>query len=142
MKPKEIKRLQRQSQQMRVHPLGSGRLLVESRRNVNAQYVVTIERDGEGSVRGRCTCPWALNGGYGCSHVMAALSYLAARKQRAISFWPNRDDAERQRHRILHLLGDLSPEDTGLWITTRPEPMARVEPDPRGRIQQALPFPV
>ncbi len=142
MKPKEIKRLQRQAHRMRVRIIGPDTLVVESRSNTHAHHIVTIEKDGNGSVRARCTCPWAQNGGYGCSHVMAALAYLARRKHRAISFWPSRDDAARQKQRILHLLGDRSPEDTGLWITTRPEPVERVEqPDNRGKFQPMLPFP-
>ncbi len=140
MKPKEIKRLQRQARRMRVRVIGPDTLLVESRSHSHAHYIVTIEKDGADSVRGRCTCPWAQNGGYGCSHVMAALSYLAARKRRAISFWPSRDDAARQKQRILHLLGDTAPDDTGLWITTRPEPIVRVEQDNRGKLQPMLPF--
>ena len=44
----------------------------------------------------------------------------AEAQQRAVSFWLTKDDAERQRNRILHLAGDLREEDNGLWITTRP----------------------
>ena len=141
MKPKEIKRLQRQAHRMRVRRISADTFVVESRSNPHAHHIVTIQKDGNGSVRGRCTCPWAQNGGYGCSHVMAALTYLASRKHRAISFWSTRDDAARQKQRILHLLGDATPSDTGLWITTRPEPLNQVEqPDNRGKLQPMLPF--
>src|SRR5215207_6652822 len=97
-------------------------LIVESRRNPNAHHIVTIETESDGSLRARCTCPWAQNGGYGCSHVMAALQHLATTRNRILSFWLDKEDAERQRHRILHLAGDHRENDNGIWITTRPMP--------------------
>ncbi len=120
MKPKEIKRLQRQARFLHVRPLGPDILLVESQSSPHAHHIVTIHREADDTLRARCSCPWAQNGGYGCSHVMAALAYLAESKGRGVSFWPTKDDAERQRNRILHLAGDLREEDNGLWITTRP----------------------
>jgi hypothetical protein len=119
MKPKEIKRLQTQAKHMQVRQIASGTLIVESKSNPHAHHIVTVERDQEGSIRARCTCPWAQNGGYGCSHVLAALEYLAEKKQRTVSFWLDKKDAERQKQRILHLAGDHRADDSGIWITTR-----------------------
>lgn len=120
MQPKDIKRLQSSARRMRARVIAPDTLIVESRSNPNAHHIVTIETQTDGSLRGRCTCPWAQNGGYGCSHVLAALQHLADTRKRALSFWLNKQDAERQRHRILHLAGDYRDQDNGIWITTRP----------------------
>lgn len=122
MKPKEIKKLQHEARKLHVRAVAPRTLLVSSRRNPNAHHIVTVEREPDGSIRARCTCPWAQNGGYGCSHVLAALTYLAHHKQRAISFWLEKEDAERQKHRVLHLAGTNRAGDEGLWMTTRPFP--------------------
>ncbi|MDX1991004.1 MAG: SWIM zinc finger family protein [bacterium] len=119
MQPKDIKRLQARSRKLHARVIAPNTLIVESHSKTALNHVVTIEMDGEGTLHARCTCPWAQNGGFGCSHVLAALSHLAASKDRAISFWLSKEDAERQRHRMLHLAGDGSSE--GIWITTRPE---------------------
>src|SRR5690606_16465337 len=118
MKPKEIKKLQRQARRLRVRPLTGDTLIVDSVSNTNAHHIVTVEKEISGSIRARCTCPWAQNGGYGCSHVMAALTYLAESKRRSISFWPTKEEAERQHNRILHLAGSHRAGDNGIWITT------------------------
>lgn len=120
MKPKEVKKLQRQARMLDVRQISPDMLLVASKSSPHAHHIVTIHHEKDGTIHARCSCPWAQNGGYGCSHVMAALAYLAETRQRAISFWPTRDEAERQRHRILHLAGDMRDDDTGLWLTTRP----------------------
>jgi hypothetical protein len=120
MQPKEIKKLQSQARHMRARLIAPNTLVVESRSNPHAHHIVTIETEPDGSLRARCTCPWAQNGGYGCSHVMAALVHLAARKDRAISFWNDEQAAKRQKQRMLHLAGDRRNGDHGIWITTRP----------------------
>jgi hypothetical protein len=48
---------------------------------------------------------------------MAALSLLAERQNRAISFWRDRDEAERQKHRVLRLAGGR--QDSDIYITSR-----------------------
>ncbi len=118
MKPKEIKRLQARSRMLRAKTIAPNTVLVTSRSNPFAHHIVTIEIDDEGTLHARCTCPWAQNRGIGCSHVMAALSHLAAQKRRAISFWLSLDEAKRQRHRILRLRGEGAAGD--LYITSRP----------------------
>jgi hypothetical protein len=120
MKPREIKKLQRLARTLTVRQIAPDTFLVASKSSAHGHHVVTVERQPDATLRARCSCAWAQNGGYGCSHVMAALAYLAENRQRSISFWPTKDDAERQRNRILHLAGDLREDDTGLWITTRP----------------------
>ena len=124
MKPVHIKELQARARRLRARVIAPDTLIVESRNNPHAHHIVTIEAQPDGSLRGRCTCPWAQNGGYGCSHVMAALAHLAETKERAISFWSSREEAERQKQRILHLAGDFVRDDNGIWITTRPVPHA------------------
>ncbi len=118
MKPTEIKKLQRRSRNLRVRRVAPNTLIVTSRSNPYAQHIVTIETDQSGVIYARCTCPWAQNGGYGCSHVMASLNYLATKQSRAISFWGDLREAKRQRHRILRLAG-FGP-DGDIYITSRP----------------------
>ncbi len=118
MKPKEIKKLQSRSRKMRVRLVAPNTLVVTSTSNPYAHHIVTIEMLPEGTIMARCTCPWAQNGGYGCSHVMAALNYLAQRQKRVISFWETEDEAQRQKHRVLRLTG--LGRDGDIFITSRP----------------------
>ena len=118
MKPTEIKKF---SAEVAICVCGASRLntlVVTSQSNPYAHHIVTIETENNGTIRARCTCPWAQNGGYGCSHVMAALNYLATKQRRAISFWADLQEAKRQRHRILRLAG--SGPDGDIYITSRP----------------------
>lgn len=117
MKPTEIKKLQRRSRDLHVRQVSPNMLVVNSRSNPYSQHIVTLEVK-DGIIHARCTCPWAQNGGYGCSHVMAALNYLALRQKRAISFWGDLEEAKRQRHRILKLAGSEPGGD--IYITSRP----------------------
>ncbi len=119
MKPIEIKKLQRRSRNLHVRRVAKNTLVVTSRSNPYLQHIVTLETDPTtGTIHARCTCPWAQNGGYGCSHVMASLNYLATKQRRAISFWGSAEEARRQRHRILRLAG--SGPDGDIFITSRP----------------------
>ncbi len=117
MKPTEIKKLQRRSRNLRVRRVAPNTLVVTSRSNQYSQHIVTLESDS-GTIHARCTCLWAQNGGYGCSHVMASLNYLAEKQKRAISFWADLQEAEKQRHRILKLAG--AGPDGDIYITSRP----------------------
>ncbi len=118
MRPVEIKKLQQRSRRLQVRLVAPNTLVVTSRSNPYAHHIVTIETQPDGAILARCTCPWAQNGGLGCSHVMASLNYLAARQKRVISFWDREEDANRQKHRVLRLAGSR-PEDD-LFITSRP----------------------
>ncbi|MBK8026234.1 MAG: SWIM zinc finger family protein [Chloroflexi bacterium] len=101
---------------MRVSRVTPTTLVVYSRSNPQLQHIVTIEWDQRAGIRARCTCPWAQHGGAACSHVLAALNFLAAEKNRTISFWLNADDARRQKHRVL----TLRAGDGDVFITSRP----------------------
>ena len=118
MKPREIKKLQARSRRMTVRLVAPNTFVVTSRSNPYAHHIVTIENQPGGVINARCTCPWAQNGGLGCSHVMAALNYLAARKNRVISFWESEAEARRQKNRILRLAGFQRGDE--LYITSRP----------------------
>jgi uncharacterized Zn finger protein len=118
MSPREIKKLQARSRALRVEVLSPTVVSVVSRTQPPVQHFVTVEWLGDGAIRARCTCPWGLNGGMCCSHVMAALNELASRKHRVVSFWDDRDVAERQKHRLLRLVGHT--DDEQLFLTTRP----------------------
>lgn len=118
MNPKEIKKLQTRSRALRARVVSTNVVSVTSRTTPPVQHFVTVAWMGDGAIRARCTCPWGMNGGACCSHVMAALNVLAERKQRVISFWNDRNEAERQKHRLLRLVGRTDEDD--LYLTTRP----------------------
>ncbi len=122
MKPTNIKRLQSRSRRLRARRVDRQTLVVESASNPAANHVVTVRFYPDGTLRARCTCPWALNRGIACVHVMAALEYLAARKGRTLSFWPSHSDAARQKHRVFYLHGanGTNGDNGGVWITSRP----------------------
>lgn len=117
MKPKNIKNLQGRARNLKAHILNRNVIVVESTTTPTANHVVTVEYDSEGTIHTRCTCPWAMNGGMGCAHTLAALEALAARRGRALSFWESHDEARRQKHRTFFLAGRR--KDEGLWITSR-----------------------
>jgi len=121
MKPIHIKRLQSQSRKLRVRRVDHNTLAVDSTSNPLASHIVTVQFMANDVVHARCTCPWALNHGVGCSHVMAALDYLAARKGRTLSFWGSPEEARRQKQRVFFLQGDSRMTDSpdGVWITSR-----------------------
>jgi hypothetical protein len=121
MKPTNIKRLQQQSRRLRVRRVDRNTYAVDSLSNPLANHIVTVYFSQNDVVHARCTCPWALNHGVACSHVMAALDFLASRKGRTLSFWSSSEEARRQKQRVFFLEGenrlDGSPE--GVWITSR-----------------------
>ena len=122
MKPKHIKQLQAQSRHMEARRVDKHTLVVQSRANPQANHVVTVEFGPGEQVRARCTCEWALNRGIGCTHVMAALEYLASKKDRTLSFWSSEAEARRQKQRVFYLSGsenERDDEDQGVWITSR-----------------------
>lgn len=117
MKPREIKKLQARSRRLHAQITAENTVVVSSRTDPYSYHVVTIKTDSDGTLHAKCTCPWGVNGGHGCSHVMAALTLLAERQKRTISFWHDREEAERQKHRILRLAG--SQQDSDIYITSR-----------------------
>lgn len=119
MKPTNIKHLQVRARQLQAHIIDRRTIAVASTTTPSANHIVTLDYDSEGTIRAHCTCPWALNGGIACSHVLAALDALAARRGRALSFWNSRAEARRQKHRTFRLAGNTSTDEDGLWITSR-----------------------
>lgn len=116
MKPKHIKRIQSRSRRLKVRQVSRDTFVVTSISSPVAHHIVSVTFGTDATVRARCTCPWAINHGIACAHVMAALEYLASRKERTLSFWSNVEDARRQKHRLFLLTGDNSD---GVWITSR-----------------------
>ena len=96
MKPKHIKQLQERARDLRATAINPHTFVVESTTHSTANHIVTVEYDDEGVIHARCTCPWAINGGVACSHVIAALDTVAARRGRILSFWNEYDEAHRQ----------------------------------------------
>ncbi len=120
MIPKHIKQLQNRSRDLRAHVLNAHTVVVESTTSSTANHVVTVEYDDVGVIHARCTCPWAINGGVACSHVIAALEALAARRGRTLSFWSDYDQARKQKHRTFYLAARRNKQDkNGVWITSR-----------------------
>ncbi|NWG18417.1 MAG: SWIM zinc finger family protein [Chloroflexi bacterium] len=117
MKPKNIKRLQERGKDLRAYILNPNLVVVESTSHPLANHVVTIKYLPDDRIYARCTCPWAINGGVACSHVIAALEHLAEVRGRRLSFWTNEADAQRQKHRLFFLTG--GQRNDGVWITSR-----------------------
>jgi len=94
-----VKKLQQASRRLIVIPRDPerGRYLVTSAGDPSRAYEVALQR---GELSGHCTCTWAQYGGINCKHVLAALREHYS-PWGWLSFWPNRDAAERQHRRIL-----------------------------------------
>ena len=120
MKPKNIKRLQTQGKRLHANIVSQHTLVVESTTSTLANHIVTVEYGRDGTIHARCTCPWAINGGVACSHVIAALERLAGTRGRTLSFWASKEEAERQKQRVFYLEGARDGE--GIWITSRTAP--------------------
>lgn len=116
MIPKNVKKLQSESRQLEVRPVTKNTLVVASDSNPSMQYIVSVRFGRHGEVYARCTCDWARHNGMGCTHVMAALEYLASLKDRTLSFWSEEDDAKRQKQRVFKL---IDKRQNRIWITSR-----------------------
>lgn len=118
MKPKHIKQMQAKRRDLTVRPLSKYTFAVESSSDSEATHVVEVQFEADNVVRARCNCLWAQHHGVACSHVMAALEFLAAQKGRTLSFWLDEEEAKRQRNRLFLL---MSADDAaeGVWITSR-----------------------
>jgi hypothetical protein len=119
IRPKNLKQLQAQSRRLQARRVDRHTLAVQSSSNALANHIVTVEFREDGTIWARCTCQWALNRGVACSHVMAALEYMASMKHRTLSFWPSEEDAKRQKQRVFYLSASGDDGDDGVWITSR-----------------------
>lgn len=117
MNPKQVKKLQARSRALRAKIVSNNVVAVTSRSRPPVQHFVTVETTDSGEIVARCTCPWGMNGGACCSHVMAALNLLAGQQKRRVSFWRSEDEAARQKHRILRVAGGTP--GSAIFITTR-----------------------
>lgn len=120
--PKNIKDLQDASRDLTARRVDKYTYVVESRTNASANHVVTVTFDDEGrTVKARCTCPWAMYNGIACSHVLAALEYMASQKERTLSFWNDESKARQQKHRLFKLVGNKKDDkdQSNIWITSR-----------------------
>ncbi|MBE0689056.1 MAG: SWIM zinc finger family protein [Anaerolineae bacterium] len=125
IKPANIKKLQTRSRALTVRQVTRDTYAVASKSQPNLLHIVTISMGADGAIHGRCTCPWSHHGGFGCVHVMAVLHKIAERKKRHISFWPTREEAQRQHKRVLRLAGN---KNDAIYITSR-----RAHRDPIGK---------
>ena len=124
MRPRHLKYLQSRSKNLTarvIDPVEKGEpyvVIVASASNASLNRAVTVVFECDGTVKARCTCQWARHGGIACSHVMAALRKLAARKHRQLSFWLTGAAARRQKRHLAWLRGG---KDEPIWITSRPD---------------------
>src|SRR5215217_619087 len=106
MKPRRIKHLQAKSKKLDarvINPEANGEpfvVVVGSGSNPRLNRIVTIRFERNGMIDARCTCRWAQYGGVACTHVLAALQKLAARKKRSLSFWLTLEEAHRQKQSV------------------------------------------
>ena len=123
MRPSQLKSLQAKSRRLVVRVIRPETrddafvAIVSSQSSMALNRVVTIKFNRDGSINARCTCQWAEHGGIACCHVIAALSKLAARKHRKLSFWLTPEEALRQKQSVFQLRGG-GFEDK-IWITSR-----------------------
>lgn len=116
--PSNIKQLQNRSRDLQARRVDNQTYVVESTTNPSAHHVVTISFSNEGKeLNARCTCAWAEHKGIACSHVLAALEYMASLKNKTLSFWTDEDAARRQKHRLFRLVSKTDKH--GVWITSR-----------------------
>lgn len=118
MKPRNLKQLQERAQKLNVQIIDARTVVVQSTTGSSANHIVTVYYDNDGRIHARCTCVWAIKGGVACSHVIAALDKLAAKRGRALSFWLNEPDARRQKRRLFYLDSGHTNENR-VWITSR-----------------------
>ena len=103
--------IQGKSKTHEVETLGNGIFKVTSGESDEIYTVAIIEYGAT------CTCPWGQYRKWaqpqsGCSHVISAYRASFAPKERAVSMWTSKEDADRQhRHQIE--IGD------GVIVTTR-----------------------
>jgi hypothetical protein len=122
MKPTQIKALQGRAKNLDARILSPQRVgdpfvaIVSSGSASTLNRVVTIRFSQSGDIHARCTCRWAQHGGMACSHVIAALTKLAERKGRKLSFWLTPEDAARQKQRVFELRGDYLDR---IYVTSR-----------------------
>jgi hypothetical protein len=117
--PTNIKKLQDKSRDLRARRVDAHTYVVESTTNPTANHVVTVTFNADGRrIHARCTCAWAEHNGVACSHVLAALEYIASMKERTLSFWTDEGAARRQKHRLFQLVGKKT-DNHGIWITSR-----------------------
>ncbi|MEP7289930.1 MAG: SWIM zinc finger family protein [Chloroflexota bacterium] len=123
MKPRQLKALQAKSKRLTAHAIQADRrenafiVIVGSGTSSTFNHIVTVKFNKDGTIAARCTCPWAEHGGIACSHVIAALSKLAALKHRALSFWLTPEEAARQKRSVFQLTSGTAKEE--VWITSR-----------------------
>jgi len=116
--PTHIKDLQDKSRDLQARRVDNRTYIVESASNPAANHVVTVTFANDGqTVHARCTCTWAMYQGIACSHVLAALEYMATLKGRTLSFWQDENAARRQKRRLFHLVSRGNKD--GIWITSR-----------------------
>jgi hypothetical protein len=118
-KPRQIKKIQARSRNLKILPINLNRFVVESRTSAPNNHLVEVQFNPDGEVKATCTCAWSRYNGVACAHVIAALEHLAAYKGRRLAFWLTEDDARRQKHRIFHMRSDDNNPDDGVWITSR-----------------------
>ena len=116
MKPRHLKLLHQKAKRLKTIIIDSNTVLVQSQKTPN--HIVTLRPRRDGRIEAHCTCAWALHGGIACSHVLAALTVLAAQKKRQVSFWLTPEEAQRQRHHILQVTGE---KGSSIWLTSRSE---------------------
>lgn len=117
MKPVNFKDLQDRAKTLHASRINRRTYVVQSVSSPTANHIVTLDYTPDDGIQARCTCPWAINGGVACTHVIAVLEQMAEQRGRRLSFWENETEAQRQKRRRFYLKGGKSND--GVWITSR-----------------------
>lgn len=115
MLPKNIKNIQNRSRKLAVTQVNGEVFKVQSQTSV-VPHKVTLTVDKDGHIHSACTCEWSRNEGVACAHTLAALNFVANKKQKSLSFWLTEGEARRQNRRVFQLMNDESQ----IWVTSRP----------------------
>jgi uncharacterized Zn finger protein len=114
LKTRNLKDLQAKARRLKTTVIDAHTVLVQSQSSPN--HVISVRSRRNGAIEARCTCAWAQHGGSACSHILAALSALAARQNRKLSFWMTPEEAQRQRKHVLQVIGENGGR---IWLTSR-----------------------
>lgn len=96
-----VKHLQDSSKNIEVKQINKHLYSAGSPENQFKHLVIIRKR--EDGVRIECNCKFGMYGGEGCVHSLAVVRYILSRKGRIPSFWISKEDAVKQRRKVIQI---------------------------------------